>query len=204
MDNWLCNLSGLPGCWFPMDLMQEHSIRELKEKSQRRDEDFEADFFQDVISRNVSRFAEIKSIINKSVGLQNRSAAHGSKKSLATATQLRKALETGRTHYFIAGRSYGWCAQDDFGAGFEKLPLKVTQFLRNTCVIVGDIPASAPDNLPTEPTDQGNKGGDEPESEEDLSDELGDLDLPAPVMLVDGRVVIEAAEDDGQSEGEWD
>ncbi|KIP02292.1 hypothetical protein PHLGIDRAFT_79355, partial [Phlebiopsis gigantea 11061_1 CR5-6] len=25
LNNWLCNLTGNEGCWFPMDLMQEHS-----------------------------------------------------------------------------------------------------------------------------------------------------------------------------------
>ena len=30
LNNWLCNLSGQTGCWFPMDLLQEKNIKQLK------------------------------------------------------------------------------------------------------------------------------------------------------------------------------
>ncbi|QRW11529.1 transmembrane protein [Ceratobasidium sp. AG-Ba] len=80
MKNWLCNITGLPGCWFLMDLMQEHNILKLKTKSQRRDEDFDGPFFQDVVSRNVQWFRRMKSVVNEAVHLQDRSNSHGSAK----------------------------------------------------------------------------------------------------------------------------
>ncbi|KAG9093364.1 hypothetical protein FRC06_011545 [Ceratobasidium sp. 370] len=193
-DNWLCNLSGLPGCWFPMDLMQEHNIRELKEKSQRRDQDFNGEFFKNIISRNVRWFTQIKSVVNKSVGLQDRSSVHGSAKRRGTAEQLRAALERNRTHYFVPGRSYGWMAQDDFMAGYVRLPDRLARFLHQSVVV-------DPSDGPEVPTGVAENVADaEAEQEVDPmpdrlegSGELEGLDeqgvLPLPAMVIGGRFI---------------
>ncbi|KAG8795208.1 hypothetical protein FRC12_017120 [Ceratobasidium sp. 428] len=194
MDNWLFDLSGLPGCWFPMDYMQEHSIRELKKKSQRRDEAVEGDFSQDVISRNVQHFVEARTIINASAGLRNRSAAHVSTNSLGAATQLRKALETGCVHYFFAGRSHGWRARGDFMAAFEKMPSKLQRSLRDTLLILGNVQASPAQDMHSRQPDQYDTNNAAQSDSEEGPDELGEQGVPVLVMVFDGRIVVEAPE----------
>ncbi|KAG8730374.1 hypothetical protein FRC11_006856 [Ceratobasidium sp. 423] len=130
--NWLCNLSGMPGCWFPMDLMQEHNIRELKSKSQRRDEDFSGTFFQKVVSRNVRMFTRVRSAVSIGLNLHERGSAHHTKKRQGIADQLRRSLERKETHYYIPGRTFGWVANDDFMNGIEAMPAKLSRFLRKS------------------------------------------------------------------------
>jgi hypothetical protein len=55
-NNWLCNLLGMAGCWFPMDLLQEKHIKQLKKMSQRSDASFGGTFFRDLISYNIRAF----------------------------------------------------------------------------------------------------------------------------------------------------
>ena len=60
LNNWLCNLLGHDGCWFPMDLLQEKNIKQLKKMSQRQDATFGSDFFQEIIAVNIQAFLESK------------------------------------------------------------------------------------------------------------------------------------------------
>ncbi|KAI0700077.1 hypothetical protein BC835DRAFT_1304258 [Cytidiella melzeri] len=60
MNNWLCNLTGDEGHWFPMDLMQEHNINLLKSMSGSRSSPFADPFFKEVISLNIRNFLDIK------------------------------------------------------------------------------------------------------------------------------------------------
>ncbi|KAF8598632.1 hypothetical protein BDV93DRAFT_609737 [Ceratobasidium sp. AG-I] len=183
-NNWVCNFSSLPGCWFPMDLMQEHNIRELKDKSQRRDEDFEGEFFQKVVSRNIRWFTRVQSAVNKSVGLKNRSATHGHQRRADAATRLRTSLTTERVHTFIPGRSYDWTARDNLAIGYNSMPDKISRFLSRTT------------------SDPGAHGFDDDEIEEGEAgvpmQESFDVQLPP---MVDGtRLVIDEAEDDLSNE----
>ncbi|KAG8723858.1 hypothetical protein FRC09_001437 [Ceratobasidium sp. 395] len=173
-NNWLCNLSGLPGCWFAMDLMQEHNIRELKTKSQRRDEDFDGSFFQDVVSRNVRWFGRIRSVVNEAVHLQDRSNAHGSAKRQGTAAQLRSVLERERIHCFKPGRTFGWVAKDNLMDGYELLPSKLTRFLRQS--LDPSLPLDE-DAAPNEPQPLTDAPSDDVE------------ELPMPSMVIAGRFV---------------
>jgi len=53
LNNWLVNLTGIEGCWFPMDLMQEHNIKQLKKLAERQDATFGGEFFQEVVAMNI-------------------------------------------------------------------------------------------------------------------------------------------------------
>src|SRR5882724_6138933 len=57
-NNWLCNLSGIEGCWFGLDLLQEKNIKRLKKMAQRRDADFGGSFFQEIVALNVRAFIQ--------------------------------------------------------------------------------------------------------------------------------------------------
>lgn len=169
-----------------MDLMQEHYIRELKDKSQRRDEGFDGDFFRNVISRNISWFTKVRSVVNQSTHLHDRSSVPGLTKRQGTANQLRVALERERVHYFVRGRSYGWAAQDDFMQGFRLLPAKLTRFLHQT-VETPLKPLSEPPEASqtTQAEDEQEELGEAGQA--DADDELGAL--PTPAMVVAGRFI---------------
>ncbi|KAF8605760.1 hypothetical protein BDV93DRAFT_438162, partial [Ceratobasidium sp. AG-I] len=202
MNNWLCNFSGLPGCWFPMDLMQEHHIRELKDKSQRSDKDFDSRFFQDVVSRNVCWFTRIRSIINKAAKLQDRSSTHGSTKRQGTANQLRRALERERIHYFVRGRSHGWAVQDDSVEGFNVLPPKITRFLRQTMPRGPSADCEVLESQESAQEEYKSPGHIAPEEAEDLGEPDGTNALPAPAMVVAGQFVVGEPADDAL-DGKW-
>lgn len=167
-----------------MDLMQEHNIRELKEKSQRRDEDFDGPFFQHIVSRNVRWFSQVRSVVNSAVNLHDRSSTHGSKQREGTVNRLRTSLERERVHYFIAGRSYGWAAKDNFMEGYDRMPTKLTRFLQRNLGPELDF--------------------DDPEDSNPLFDETdpqqheleAPLEVPAPSMVVSGRFVPGNVSDD--------
>ncbi|QRV85551.1 hypothetical protein RhiJN_27619 [Ceratobasidium sp. AG-Ba] len=181
MNNWLCNFSGFAGCWFPMDLMQEHNIRELKNKSQRRDEDFEGSFFQKVVSRNTRWLTQIRLTINREVKLEDRSTLHGRAKRSSTLNRLRTMLSTEEVHAFSPGRSFGWLAQDDLTVGRGLMPAKVSLFLRRMLATDPDVPIlHVPDN--------------EAESDKLDADENHEIeepfDAPLPPMVMDGQLVL--------------
>lgn len=129
-----------------MDLMQEHHIRELKDKAQRRDEDFESPFFQKVVSRNVRWFTRTCSAINRAVELKDRGGKHGSKKDSATINRLPSSLADEHVHSYVPGRSFGWVARDDLKEGRRLMPAKIDHFLHCT-VDLAAFPVNDADDL---------------------------------------------------------
>jgi hypothetical protein len=47
------NLTGIEGCWFLMDLMEEHNIKEFKRLAEHQDATFSGEFFQEVVAMNI-------------------------------------------------------------------------------------------------------------------------------------------------------
>ncbi|CUA74737.1 Transmembrane protein 245 [Mus musculus] [Rhizoctonia solani] len=186
-NNWLCNFSGLNGCWMPMDLMQEHNIRELKDKAQRRDTDFESSFFQHVISRNIRWFAATRSSVTKALhdGKDNRSTTHSKSDNSDAITLLLASLELERVHSFVPGRSHGWLSRDNRSEGRRLMPTKLQHFLHRTTQTASETSADDPVD-PAENTE-----------DEATNDPLVDIDeLPydnmeplAPGMIIDGRYI---------------
>ncbi|KAG8700275.1 hypothetical protein FRC09_006067 [Ceratobasidium sp. 395] len=172
-ENWLCNLSGLQGCWMPMDLMQEHHICELKRKVQRRDEDFEGAFFQTVVSRNIRWFAHTRSAVRSSVDLKNATSSHGALKDPATHDRLLRSLSDERIHTFTPGRSFGYRSRDDLLQGRRSMPDKVKHFIRRTMHQAGAGMASTS----LEDTVEGDETID------------NDYEPPVPAMVIDGQLI---------------
>ncbi|QRV81726.1 hypothetical protein RhiJN_09741 [Ceratobasidium sp. AG-Ba] len=194
-NNWLCNFSGLPGCWFPMDLMQEHHIRELKNKSQRRDQDFEGRFFQKVISRNTRWLTQIRSTINREVTLEDRSTSHGRAKRPATLNRLQASLKGEEVHAFSPGRSFGWLARDDLITGQKAMPAKVSAFLRRTLESGYDWAEATELGNEMQPEDLGIDPADGTEE---------DIDVPLPPMVVDGELFVGEALDQSTFDESFD
>ncbi|KAG9087088.1 hypothetical protein FRC07_012910 [Ceratobasidium sp. 392] len=84
-------------------------------------------------------------------------------------------------------------------AGFEKMPSKLHRFLRDTPLVIGNVQANPAEDMHAGQQDQDNTNTAESDLEEG-PDELGEQGVPAPVMVVDGRVIIEAPEDNQSDE----
>jgi hypothetical protein len=76
LNNSLCNLSGIEGCWFPMDLLQEHNIRQLKKMSQQHVEGFGGDFLKEIIAYNVRTFLQATDSMKAAVRLNPQGSIH--------------------------------------------------------------------------------------------------------------------------------
>ncbi|GBE80138.1 hypothetical protein SCP_0213410 [Sparassis crispa] len=75
-NNWLCNLSGIEGCWFPMDLLQEKNIKQLKKMSQRKDNPFGGEFFKNIVAMNIRAFLQAIVSMRDTVRLLRKGSSH--------------------------------------------------------------------------------------------------------------------------------
>jgi hypothetical protein len=174
LNNWLCNLSGLDGCWFPLDLLQEKNIKQLKQMAQPRNAAFDGSFFQDVISLNVQAFLDAIASMKTAVRLSKKGGAH--RRTEKNMDDLKRNIEEQGMHKFHAGRTSTHVAKNDFKAGYEILAdgKRIKEFIVRT---LRDAGAIHRDNDPTnDPVDN------------------TDRDLPMPNMLIDGCLVNGAEE----------
>ncbi|EIM79139.1 uncharacterized protein STEHIDRAFT_163962 [Stereum hirsutum FP-91666 SS1] len=110
LNNWLCNLTGYLGGQVPMDLLQEHNIKQLKEMSQQRDATFGGEFFRQVVSMNIRSFLGIRQVLRSAVSLNKRSQIHRRKKKVAAIREFTKEMEAHDLHEYRAGRYPGHTA----------------------------------------------------------------------------------------------
>ena len=121
LNNWLCNLSGHVGCWFPMDLLQEKNIKQLKKMLQCQDTTFGSDFFQEIIAINIQAFLESKKTMQRVFQLSDLSENHIHIKKEASLKELLRNMGESALHKFCAGRTQGHVAQDDLMEGLRCL-----------------------------------------------------------------------------------
>lgn len=134
LNNWLCNLTGNDGSWFPMDLMLEHNIRLLKAFSGRRDTPFDATFFKEIVSLNIRYFLGVKESLRTATRLNATGGRHQAKKKTVAMRHLQAAMKEKELHRFRPGRTYGFKAQDDFDIGFDRFASssRIADFVRRT------------------------------------------------------------------------
>jgi hypothetical protein len=182
-NNWLCNLLGFAGCWFPMDLLQEKHIKQLKKMSQRRDASFGGSFFRNLISYNIRAFLDATTSMKTSVRLSLKGGSHKRTKKLAGMNKLMAAMEERELHKFRAGRKLDHVAQDDFEVGYMRLEgsSRIKDFITRTLQDNGNIHGD----------------GEDEEGEEDRRQ------FPRPNVLVDGDLVLDD-EDDSDTEPSQD
>ena len=143
LNNWLCNLSGHPGCWFPMDLLQEKNIKQLKKMSQRRDVTFGGDFFQEIIALNIRAFLQSTKSTRRSVQLADRGESHVHTDKEAAQNELLRHMAQSNLHKFCPGRMQGHIAKDDLAMGYRRLAdtSKIADFIERTLRDAGAIHA---------------------------------------------------------------
>jgi hypothetical protein len=141
LNNWLVNLTGIGGCWFAMDLMQEHNIKQLKKMSDRRDVTFDGEFFQEVVAMNIRALFKANETVRTVVRLGGQGGSHRHKKKVAAEIRLSQAMSERELHKFRLGRTLAHRAQDDFEEGYAILGDggKVKDFIKRTLLDAGSI-----------------------------------------------------------------
>jgi hypothetical protein len=100
LNHWLVNLTGIEGCWFLMDLMQEHNIKQLKKLAERRDATFGGEFFQEVVAMNIQALLTANETVQAAVQLGDQGGSHWWKKKLAAEKRLSTAMKEHQLHKF--------------------------------------------------------------------------------------------------------
>jgi hypothetical protein len=178
LNNWLVNLSGIEGCWFPMDLMEEHNIKQLKKLAERRDATFSGEFFKDVIAMNIRALLKANETVREAVRLGHQGGSHRRKKKVGAEKRLADTMAQRELHKYRAGRHLGHEAQDDFDKGYEMLEdgKKIRGFVTRTMLDAGAIY--------------------EDDSADQTTERSGRMLPSMPNMLVNGMLV--AGEMDGE------
>lgn len=207
-SNWLCNLTGYEGCHFPMDLLQEHLIKELKSMTEDRSAPFGEVFFKEIISCNIRYFLEVKTVLRTAVGLGDKSGSHKQKKKAIALNMLGKAMQEAQLHRYRRGRTLGHVAHDDFAAGNNTLSgsSRIADFVKRT-LPVGNVEVHN-SNTQSDDDESNKEHHDVAEDDEDI-DEDQDLNnefrqIPLPNMWQDGELILGDDTSDEDSEDDVD
>ncbi|KAI0312418.1 hypothetical protein OF83DRAFT_1176656 [Amylostereum chailletii] len=191
MNNWLCNLSGHLGCFFPMDLLQEKNIKRLKQMAQRRDASFGGDFFKNIVALNIRACIQSVKSMKTAVRLNDKSESHTTKKRVVALREATRKMAQQQLHLFCEGRSTGWRAQDDYSKGFNGFEdgKRLQDFIERTIRDSGDL-----------------HGADTADVEAEMAAEMEAEEwtpVALPNMIVDGMLVSadDLDEDDNLEDG---
>ncbi|EAU82342.2 hypothetical protein CC1G_06652 [Coprinopsis cinerea okayama7 len=121
MFYWLVNLSGLPGCYIELDLLQEHFNFWLEEMVQHKGKSFDDPFYREVVARNIHHFLKLKDEMEQRVQLQARTKRHTNPKLDNERNLLLSHIRQFQLNKYRAGRTYGFSVQDDFSVGHDKI-----------------------------------------------------------------------------------
>ncbi|KAI1787713.1 hypothetical protein LXA43DRAFT_863532, partial [Ganoderma leucocontextum] len=102
----LVNLSGMPGHFSPIDLIQEYLNRLLQAIAERKGAEYNGRFLRNIVSRNLHHLARLSDDMKHGVGLAERSGRHTEPKHRAELRILLKAFQDEQLHYRRPGRSY--------------------------------------------------------------------------------------------------
>lgn len=186
MNNWLCNLTGVEGCWFPMDLLQEKNIKQLKKMVQKRDASFGGNFFKNIVALNIRAFLQVISSMRTMARLGEKGGTHRRQKKEAAMKELRRHMEEHGVHKFRAGRNQGHIAHDDFEAGYHRFKTtpRISEFITRTLRDAGAIHDAGDDIAHTMPRDIQDNG-------------------PFPNIMVEGTLVVSDEDARAEVDEEW-
>ncbi|KAI0040471.1 hypothetical protein FA95DRAFT_1502810 [Auriscalpium vulgare] len=172
-NNWLVNLTGKPGCFLEMDLMQEHFNFWLEDLAQHKGKEFSDEWYRDVLSMHVFHFLRLKEEMENTVQLvavsKTHTAPHLDNEYLA-ALRVHREHDV---HRHREGRDLGHHAQDDFAEGTKALGRrgKLAKYIRDSMRSQKNMEEELP----------------EPRDAADAS-----TYMRAPMLYLNGRLVIPA------------
>jgi len=136
LQSTLINLTGRPGSFLALDLMQEYFNRLLQAIVQRKGADYGDKYIRDVVARNLHHFVHIKNEFREGVGLSDRSGCHSAPHTRPEVKSLLNVYQRHQLHYRRPGRKIEdiTSAQlDDFTSGVSRLSLtKLRNWIKDT------------------------------------------------------------------------
>jgi hypothetical protein len=183
LNNWLVNLSGLPGRWYEWDLLQEHLNRTIKRAFNAKNADFDSPFLADAVSLNAEGFTKMRAHLHDTLSISGGSSKHAhSAQPIDDIEYLWTAYSSRSILRFREGRKQDHVVVDGFQSGNTKLKFgkilesfKTRTLARHTTDISitrPDLPDSDVDNDDVDEYDHSHDLPD-PDSIEDLVQPLG-------------------------------
>ncbi|KAJ8089852.1 hypothetical protein PM082_018428 [Marasmius tenuissimus] len=120
-NNWLVNLTGLPGHGLEGDLMQEHHNKWVEDLVGKHGGNFDDSLYHETISPNTHLFIHLKEGITDAYDLKRRSKSHSSPHLRNEIHTLLNLFEREELHLFRPTRSMGFIAEPLADLGYNKL-----------------------------------------------------------------------------------
>lgn len=121
LDNWLVNLTGVPGHCYEGDLLQEHYNKWTEDMVGRRGGDFNDPLHRDIISPNVDLFLRFKEYMQDDFNIKRRSKSHTSPHLRDEYSTLLRLYKEEELHKFVSGRTMGHAAVNLLNNGYTRL-----------------------------------------------------------------------------------
>ncbi|KAA1474511.1 hypothetical protein DENSPDRAFT_781882 [Dentipellis sp. KUC8613] len=130
-NNWLVNLTGKPGRFHPLDLMQEHFNFWLEDLAQHKGKEFDDDWYREVLSMHVHHFLHLKEEMEDLVQIAPRTKKHSAPHLMNEYIEALRICRENELHTHHEGRDFGHHSLDDYSRGFESLGLggKLNDFI---------------------------------------------------------------------------
>lgn len=195
----LVNLTGEPGRFAAIDIIQEYFNRLLQAIAERKGAEYNTHFVRNVVSRNLHHLARLRDESNKGIGLAARSGQHTRPRKDAELRTLLKEYKLHELHHRRPGRTFVSGAEihkiSDFRKGLANLRSgKLKKWINETLFMRGTQPSQGVpgEQDRTSPEDSDNESdSDEPEPENDELEGPGPLPTLPSISLVDGRLEID-------------
>ncbi|KAA1470451.1 hypothetical protein DENSPDRAFT_774873 [Dentipellis sp. KUC8613] len=170
-NNWLVNLTGKPGRFHPLDLMQEHFNFWLEELAQHKGKEFNDPWYRNVLSMHVHHFLHLKEEMEDLVLIARRTKKHSAPHLMNEYREALRICRENDLHSHHQGRDFGHHSLDDYSRGFDMLGVggKLEDFLARSTRDRDNADVETP--FPTDAADASTY-------------------MHAPMKYVDGRLVI--------------
>lgn len=198
LQSTLVNLTGRPGTFCPLDLLQEHLNRMLESVVQRKGVSYGDDWIRKVISRNLHHFGRIKKDLREGVKLAERSGTHRAPHTRPEIQILLNEYRNQELHSRCIGRRVGETDHsnsiDDFRLGILNLGQgKLSTWMKETASSRLMLRDQRPHNLTTEVSDLLPDGEDAITCEAEYPiDSHAAQPAIGNMFVVDGELVIDA------------
>lgn len=120
LNNWLVNISGKPGRWHELDLLQEHLNFWIKVFFNSRNSAFDTPFLQNV-ALNIPGFSRLRTALEYTLGISASTGYHHKPSKVGDILTLAARHELDDIFTFHPGRTQPFKTKDVFQTGMEKL-----------------------------------------------------------------------------------
>ena len=196
LQSTLVNLTGRPGTFCPLDLLQEHLNRMLESVVQRKGVSYGDDWIRKVISRNLHHFGRIKKDLREGVNLAERRGTHHAPHTRPEVQILLNEYQNQELHLRCIGRRVGETDHsdsiDDFRQGILNLGKgKLSTWIKETVSSRLMLRNQRPPNLTTQASDLLPDGEDATTGEAEYPTDTAAQPAIGNMFVIDGELVID-------------